>query len=423
MSSLTGHYIWLTRMADFALPPPPPFLPVPGDPAVPWDRWLVSFEDYLLALGHADLAEARKCALLRHCLGQEGQRIFATLTLADNGYTTATAALKTHFSSGKSRRMYRFEFRQRAQRSGESVAQFVSALRELATHCDFGALEDGLLVDQLIEKTSSAQLRERLLLEPDTMTLPDALVIGKQLETALLEAHRFSRAVQERVTSQPPAIHNVADETSGAAGAGYDGVEVQRVVDKGKGGKQCSNCGSSRHVTRDQSCPALGKRCRNCNKLNHFARWCRSPLDDSQTTAVPINTIQSKQESFSHCTCLVGGASVPLLIDTGAKVSLLNRRTYDSLFSHIPLTAPTTSLAGYGHAPIATLGVVCLPVKYKDRCVPDARFYVTLKGTDIMGLDLLRALDFTLTDAGGLRVLQVALDWLATPSCLRGWAA
>ena len=141
------------------------------------------------------------CALLRHCLGQEGQRVFATLTLLDDKYATATAALRAHFSSGRSRRMYRFEFRQRTQKPGETVAHFVSALRELARHCDFGALEDGLIVDQLIEKTSCNQLRERLLLEPDSMTLADALVIGKQLETALAEGRKFGRAVHDPMTA------------------------------------------------------------------------------------------------------------------------------------------------------------------------------------------------------------------------------
>uniref|UniRef100_A0A672ZE48 Paraneoplastic antigen Ma-like C-terminal domain-containing protein n=1 Tax=Sphaeramia orbicularis TaxID=375764 RepID=A0A672ZE48_9TELE len=181
-------------MAAFVLQPP-------GDPAVPWDRWLTSFEDYLLALGQSGLADAQKCALLRHCLGQEGQRIFATLTLSDDKYATAVAALKSHFSTGRSRRMHRFEFRRRAQQSGETVAQYVSALCELTRHCDFGALKDGLIVDQLIEKTSCNQLRERLLLEPDTMTLADALAIGKQVETVLMEARHFVRAVHAPVTS------------------------------------------------------------------------------------------------------------------------------------------------------------------------------------------------------------------------------
>ncbi|KAJ8342723.1 hypothetical protein SKAU_G00326510 [Synaphobranchus kaupii] len=49
-----------------------------------------------------------------------------------------------------------------------------------------------------------------------------------------------------------------------------------------------------------------------------------------------------------HCTCRVGGASIPLLIDTGAKVSLLNKVTYGRYFSHVPLDVAANSLSGYG---------------------------------------------------------------------------
>ncbi len=395
-------------MSELVLPPPPPFLPVPGDPAVPWVRWLTSFEDYLLALGHSDLAEARKCALLRHCLGQEGQRIFATLTLSDDTYVTATAALKLHFSSGRSRRMHRFEFRQRTQMSGETVSHYVSALRELARFCDFGVLEDGLIVDQLIEKTSCNQLRERLLLEPDSTTLADALVIGKQLETALMEARRFGRAVHEPVTSSPPSVQHTE-----AADGVSDSLDVQR-VDRGpreSGHKSCSNCGSPKHATRDQSCPAQGKRCRNCNKLNHFARCCRSSPACYDTAAVPINTVQTSQPSFKLCTCHVGTALIPLLVDTGAKVSILNKCTYDRFFSHVPLEAAAKPLLGYGHFPISTLGVARLPVRYDQQCAPAAKFCITRKGANIMGLDLFLALGFTVSDARGLHVLQVAASW------------
>lgn len=374
----------------------------------------MSFDDYLLALGHDDLQEARKCAMLRHCLGQEGQRIFATLPVTDRTYAASTVALKEHFSSGKSRRMHRFEFRQRAQKSGESIAQFVSALRELAKHCDFGGLEDGLIVDQLIEKTACPQLRERLLLQPDSMTLADAVVIGKQLETAQMEARKFSRAVHEPVTSSTPPIHHVAQEEAVAVYMDNESLDVHKVaneVSRERGPRRCGNCGSLKHGPRDQSCPALGKRCRHCHKLNHFARWCRSPPAQSPSAAVPINIVQSQRATFRHCTCRVGGASILLLIDTGAKVSLLNEATYGCYFSHVPLDVAANSLSGYGNAPISTLGVACLPVEYNCQRAPDAKFYITRTGANIMGLDLFHALNFSLTDAGGLRVLQVTTSW------------
>ena len=58
-------------MAEFHLPPPPPFLVAPGNPVIPWKRWFESFETYLMASGLDDKAvpDARKRAILLHCLG------------------------------------------------------------------------------------------------------------------------------------------------------------------------------------------------------------------------------------------------------------------------------------------------------------------------------------------------------------------
>ncbi|ROI15715.1 hypothetical protein DPX16_20253 [Anabarilius grahami] len=247
--------------------------------------------------------------------------------------------------------------------------------------------------------------------EPDSTTLADVLVIGKQLETALAEARKFIRAVHEHVMSSPPLVQHTA--TAEAADRLSDSLDVQR-VDRGpreSGHKSCSNCGSPKHATRDQSYPAQGKHCRNCNKLNHFARCCRSSPACHDTAAVPINTVQTSQLSFKLCTCRVGTALIPLLVDTGAKVSILNKCTYDRFFSHIPLEAAAKPLLGYGHFPISTLGVARLPVRYDQQCAPAIKFCITRKGANIMGLDLFLALSFTVSDARGLHVLQFATSW------------
>ncbi|KAJ8375504.1 hypothetical protein SKAU_G00060840 [Synaphobranchus kaupii] len=230
------------------------------------------------------------------------------------------------------------------------------------------------------------------------MTLADAVVIGKQLETAVMEARKFSRAVHEPVTSSTPSIQHVAQEE--AVAVYMESLNVHKVTDgvsRESGPRRCGNCGSLKHGPRDQSCPALGKRCRHCHKLNHFARWCHSPPAQSPSAAVPINIVQSQWATFRHW--------------TQAKVSLLNKVTYGRYFSHVPLDVSANSLSGYGHTPISILGVACLPVEYNCQHAPDAKFYITRTGANIMGLDLFHALNFSLTDAGGLRVLQVTTSW------------
>lgn len=55
-------------MTEFSLPPPSPFLALPGKPPVPWIGWIKYFEMYIAALGLQYVSEARLNALLLHCL-------------------------------------------------------------------------------------------------------------------------------------------------------------------------------------------------------------------------------------------------------------------------------------------------------------------------------------------------------------------
>ncbi|KAH7979958.1 hypothetical protein HPB49_012194 [Dermacentor silvarum] len=74
------------------LQPPPPFLPSPGHPAVPWDQWKQAFQTYMGASGASELPAEHRKAILLTCLGMEGQRIFSTLKPADlqSGFALAT---------------------------------------------------------------------------------------------------------------------------------------------------------------------------------------------------------------------------------------------------------------------------------------------------------------------------------------------
>ena len=53
------------------------FLPPPGKPVVSWETWKSRFFTYMIAAGTDAFAE-RKTAILIHCLGEEGQRIYET---------------------------------------------------------------------------------------------------------------------------------------------------------------------------------------------------------------------------------------------------------------------------------------------------------------------------------------------------------
>jgi hypothetical protein len=137
---------------------PRAFLSEPGEPAVPWNQWKNAFSNYLLAIGSESFDAERKRALLLHCLGLEGQRIFNTLpdvASEQDAYEKAVTALKIHFQPTVNVVSERYKFRQRKQNHGESIDSFVASLRELAKTCSFEASTDNQMIrDQIEEKTT-----------------------------------------------------------------------------------------------------------------------------------------------------------------------------------------------------------------------------------------------------------------------------
>lgn len=103
--------------------------------------------------------------------------------------------------------MSRYNFRQRSQQAGESVIQFVAALRELSTLCNFGGLCEEMIRDKLIEKTSVNQIRERQPLELDSLTVYRAIQLALQVEMAMMLARTLQPFQVQHVSRKPLCPH------------------------------------------------------------------------------------------------------------------------------------------------------------------------------------------------------------------------
>ena len=96
--------------------------------------------------------------------------------------------------------------------------------------------------------------------------------------------------------------------------------------------------------------------------------------------------------------CLVNNVKVDLMIDLGAKVSLLSRPIYQQFFNNITLRAATLKLISYDGSDISSLGRMHCTVQYKDVVLPNFEFYVSASGRSVMGVDLFDALGFKVFD-------------------------
>ena len=391
------------------------FLSEPGEPAVPWNQWENAFKNYLLAIGTDSFNAARKRALLLHCIGLEGQRIFNTLpesTDEDNVYDNALAALKRHFQPSVNVVSERYKFRQRKQHHGESIDFYVASLRDLAKTCSFETCTDKEMIrDQIVEKTTMPKIRERLLMESE-LTLEKTLEIARSIESAVRE----SKILGNAQTSHVNRVHAPSKPQ-------------QRE-------RACYRCGSKSHLANDSRCKAIKHRCPKCTKIGHFEKLCHSaPVQRSYSGSSygggssasfrpghrvhHVDTVCDEQGHMSggdstddgggvqvlatsrprdnvkpvYCTVRVNHVPLRMMVDTGSAVTLISQMTYNRHFVDEALedVSEDDRLSSYTDHSIDVLGCLKSSVMYKNNvCI--TKIYVAKKGINILGRDLVEML-------------------------------
>ena len=400
---------------------PAPFLPTAGaEPSVPWPRWVKMFENFLIAVGGDKFSASRKQAVLLTCLGAEGQRVYDSFPVVakqegEDEYAFTQRRLETHFAPKHNVCAERYRFRSRGQQSGESVLQWVSTLRQLASTCEYGERSDEFIRDQLIEKTTSSKLRQRLLMEGSDLTLEKSLTIADTLEAAEREAREMEQPIGGAQGSTSTPVHAVRQRVHqrGGAVAGKPQLRLQlqqpppqqrlqsRPLHRQQqprssqlqqsGGKgQCWGCGRLGHFRGDQHCPAYGVVCTKCGRLNHFAQHCRPPSQGRRVvSSVEVLTVG---QSALTIPASVEGVEVELVVDSGSPVSLLPRGMVKG-----DLMETDKELSAYGGQCLNIMGRKFVTVscngKTESVCV-----YVVDQGRALMGLDLMSVFGVNIVD-------------------------
>lgn len=415
------------------LAPPPPFLQTPGRPSLPWEEWEQTFTVYLLASGAAECPPERRKAILLHCLGAEGQRVFRTLPAGSSAaapavqdkptaattdvYASALAALRKQFSTSCNVVVERHRFHRRNQHAGESVHDFVAALRQLVSHCSFNS-QDEALRDQFVAGVASNRVRERFLLEGSSLSFESAVRIALQFEQAAEELKEFSASVEpvsvrrphsSRKTSSQPKEHcqqNFSRKASGSR-ASQGHRPPRRDRDSRSVSPHCFRCGSRNHRASASQCPAQGKKCSFCGVKGHFQRVCNRKrqtqgrvrevdFDDdvlSSGSSEQVLTVQHSARRAIYIKVGVADVSLTFLVDSGSSVSILSEHAFRRHFeSVLLLPAPHVTLLDFSKRPISVLGCFQADVQFKGRSAP-LLFYIVRQGTCLIGLDGIKALN------------------------------
>ncbi|KAK6493672.1 hypothetical protein HHUSO_G25 [Huso huso] len=423
-------------MTAATVPLPAPFLPCLGEPTIQFKIWKKMLENYMLVIDATGAAwpEARQRAVLLHCLGTEGQRIFYTLPDTDRTYGSAVTALEKHFSPKINVVAERHKFRQRAQRPDETITQYTAALHELIALCDFGDMEDEMLGDQLVERASNYRIKERLLLEPK-LTLEKALEMACQIESAIQSASLLKKedsvpvqTLHARYSNKPTRQRDKDTSTALTKTKGADYPAKQNRI-------SCYRCGSSTHLANASTCPASKVKCNNCSKIGHFAKVCRSANRHVVREIVVLElTVLYMNDAVSYkdklvCTVQIGVSdthsyNIDLIVDTGSSVSILPQDLYQQYFANCPLNEPKVRLVTYSKEDLPVLGCLSARVLY-DGMTALATFYIVQSGSPLLGMDLIKALrchivgDTVLTSEQNLPVLETSAGTVV--GCAKGF--
>ena len=118
-------------------------------------------------------------------------------------YDDIVKKVKAHYDPQPSVIMQRYKFNTRSRAEGESVANYVAALRELAKHCDYKDTLQDMLRDRLVCGVMHKGITNRLLNEKN-LTYEKAMELAQAMESA----EKDTRHLQSTQSAQEVPVHH-----------------------------------------------------------------------------------------------------------------------------------------------------------------------------------------------------------------------
>ena len=340
-----------------------------------WPEWKQRFLRFRQASKMDKEDGAVQVSSLVYTMGSESERILTSFNLTEEeekNFNTVLKKFDDHFVPKRNIIHERAKFYARSQNVGENIETYLRSLYELSENADFPDKEDAIR-DRLVLGVRDVELSEKLQLQPD-LKLQGAVQQARQFELVKLQ-------LNEQRQSQQSVDAVGQRSTRGASRGGPRGGQ-HRQLHPAQGGrhhttdshqKSCTNCGGNHD--RSKPCPAKGKRCRACGKQNHFERVCRSSrphqvrevAELSPETTYFLGSVANAEEEPPWRTDLViQGRRISFKIDTGADVSVIPKRVYDSLRPKPKLRPSFASLRSPG-GELRHLGTFNAGVRQDDR--------------------------------------------------------
>ena len=354
-----------------------------------WVSYVERMDQYFLA---NDVDEAaKKRAIFLSVVGDKTYKLIRDLVApakpTDKSYQDLVDLLTSHLQPAPSMIVERFKFNSRFRKEGETAAQFLAELRNLAHYCDYGRSLDDMLRDRLVCGINDGKIHRRLLAEKD-LTLKRTWEIILAMESADKYAEDLQQDVNIKsvnaIKTQPQKTHSTS---------------------------LCYRCGGKHQAT---GCPFKEAECYACRKKGHIAKVCRSKLkvaqcgpqksekthkvegydpdadeQESDTTEYRLFTVSSQGNAPLVVEFTVNGQPLQMELDTGASISLISEQQYKQLQDAPPLEKSSVILRTYTGENLSILGSIRVVATYNNQTNKLPLLVVKGDGPNLMGRDWL----------------------------------
>ena len=337
-----------------------------------------------------DIADAKQVSVLLTVIGKTTFSLLRNLLAPelpkDKDYKDLVKALEGHYEPKPLVIAERFNFYQRRQQQGESIANFVADLRRLTTKCEFGDFLDQALRDRFVCGISNESLQKKLLTEDHKkLTFAKAVDLAQSAEAADAKSKAFKGAPS-------PAVHKVAT-----------GPRRQTPRREPTPQKACYRCGRSNH--EEQMCRYRRATCHNCGKTGHIASVCRSrkttqptgngnkkpenktkwvEVEATDKDELQLFTLGERASNQITVQVQVNGQQLSMELDTGAAVSIISQDTKQSLFPDLPLQPCHINLRTYTGEAIQVAGEIKVDVQYGQQTLEQLSLVVVKGGGPLL---------------------------------------
>nr|XP_026689427.1 uncharacterized protein K02A2.6 isoform X1 [Ciona intestinalis] len=290
----------------------------------------------------------------------------------------------------------------RRQVVGETIAEYLQQLKMLAKECVFTDVtkekyRDELTRDAFINGLNSTAIRQRLL-EVDELDLRKA----HELADSLDRAQHYATMNVASTSTTPPFTASLS-QTSRIGEDLEVGPLAQATAvtrpDRFTSRRPCPFCGEPDH--KRTVCPARYSTCFKCGKRGHFSKVCRA-YDRGRVSTITQGTysrpyLSSILASAPNClepaivTGTLAGATVDILLDTGASNNFIDRGTARKARLSLNKVIMSINMAA-GSNPTKTFGRTKATLSFLGRKYVDVTFDIIegLCADVILGQDFLK---------------------------------